>query len=117
MSTRARMVHRCTISRNMAAGLDAYGNEQAADYGEHVASQPVYYYQSSRFKGGEQVGQINALVYVHQLLAPLSADITEADRITDIRDRVGHSLTAEVFNVTDITRKPDHKLVTMQAVS
>jgi hypothetical protein len=111
------MTMRCTISRNMTAAFDAYGNEQAADYGEHIASQPCYWYQSSSFRGGEQVGERNLVVYTKQLLVPLGADITEADRITDIRDRQGRSLTAEVFNIKEIVRKPDHLLLGMEAVS
>jgi hypothetical protein len=114
---RNRMVHRALVQRDpTAATPDAYGNAQAATWVTHIAAQPCYYWQPSGQRGETQ-GERNFLVYGHQVLMPLGVDITAADRINGIADRNAGVVSADVFGITAIVRKPDHLLLTLEVIA
>ena len=113
---RFRMTHRALVERNVtAATQDTYGNEQAATWVTHISAQPCYYWQPATMRAESQ-GERNVLVYGHQVVMPLDTDITEADRINGISDRCGRVVSADVFGITGIARKPDHLLLTLEVI-
>ena len=52
----------------------------------------------------------------HRLLVPLTVDVTETDRITEIRDRKGALIADAVYKIRQIVRKPDHLLLVLETV-
>lgn len=113
---RFRMTHRAAVERNVIANTqDTYGNEQVAIWVTHISAQPCYYWQPAAMRAESQ-GERNVLVYGHQVLMPLGTDITEADRINGIYDRCGRVVSADVFGITGIARKPDHLLLTLEVI-
>lgn len=115
MSIRQRMVHRATIERDGNLVADAYGQPDAPVWYAHVTGQACYFWEPSAQRG-EIAGERNADIYAHRLLLPLGVDITEEDRINGVRDRRGQMITAAVFNITQIVRKPDHLLLVLEVV-
>jgi hypothetical protein len=113
---RFRMTHRALVQRDANAGTqDAYGNEQAASWATQIAAQACYYWQPATGRAESQ-GERNVLIYGHQVVMPLETDITEADRINGITDRRGRVVSADVFGITGIARKPDHLLLTLEVI-
>ena len=115
MTTRQRMTHRAIIERNGNLAPDAYGQPDVPIWYPHVSAQPCYFWEPTGQRG-EIVGERNADVYAHRLLLPLLVDVTEEDRINGITDRRGQTITAAVFNITQVVRKPDHLLLVLEVV-
>jgi hypothetical protein len=113
---RSRMTHRCLIERNSLPGLDGYGNARPPTWATLLSAQPCYYYQPS-VRSAEQQGERNVKVYAQQLLLPLGVDVTEADRINGVVDRLGRSVAAGPFNIVAIVRKPDHLLLSLESAT
>ena len=115
MSTRAWMVHRTTIERNGNLAPDAYGQPDAPTWYPHLVQQACYFWEPSSQRG-EQMGERNADIYSHRMVLPKGTDITEEDRVNGIADRKGTVITAGVFDIKQIVRKPDHLLLVLEAV-
>jgi hypothetical protein len=116
MSVRSRMVHRADIWRDANLGNeDAWNNPVAPSPALLTASQPCYLYQPRM--GGEQQGDRNVNIYTWQMLAPSDIAVTEKDQIRNVRTRIGDEITSHVFNIIQIVRKPQHKILTLEAVS
>jgi len=115
MSIRQRMVHRATIERDGNLVADAYGQPDAPVWYAHVTGQACYFWEPSAQRG-EIAGERNADIYAHRLLLPLAVDVTEEDRVNGVTDRRGQTITAAVFNITQIVRKPDHLLLVLETV-
>lgn len=113
---RHRMTHRALVQRNTTAATpDTYGNAQAATWVTQISAQPCYYWQPSGQRAETQ-GERNFLAYGHQVVMPLGVDITEADRINGITDRNAGVVSADVFGITAIVRKPDHLLLALEVI-
>lgn len=113
MSTRNRMVQRALVQRATYT-TDAYG-QPVPTWATHIAAQPCYFWEPTGQRG-EIVGERNADIYSHRLLVPLTTDVTEEDRISGVVDRRARTVTASVFNVTQVVRKPDHLLLVLEVV-
>lgn len=114
MAARDRMTHRARIERS-SAGRDQYGNQLPATWAVHLAAQPCYYWQPSVGRA-ETEGERNYRAYGHQMLVPLGTDVRESDRVNGIVDRRGYSVSADVFGIIAIVRKPDHLLLTLETI-
>jgi hypothetical protein len=110
MSARNRMTHRALVERATYT-TDAYGPTWAT----HIAAQPCYFWEPTGQRG-EIVGPRNADSYAHRLIVPLDTAITEEDRISGVVDRRARVITASVFNITQLVRKPDHLLLVLEVV-
>ena len=62
------------------------------------------------------MGERNADIYSHRMIVPRGTDITEEDRVNGIADRKGTVITAGVFDIKQIVRKPNHLLLVLEAV-
>jgi hypothetical protein len=114
MSIRQRMVHRALVERATYT-TDAYG-QPVPTWATQVASQPCYFWEPSSSQRGEQMGERNADIYSHRLVVPQGTDITEEDRVNGVTDRRGTVITAALFNITQVVRKPDHLLLVLEVV-
>lgn len=115
MSTRSWMVHRATIERNGNLAPDAYGQPDAPAWYPHLTQQACYFWQPST-QWGEQMGERNADIYAHRMIVPKGTDVTEEDRVNGVADRKGSEITAGVFDIKQVVRKPNHLLLVLEAV-
>lgn len=84
------MVHRCDVIRDANRGLeDAAGNTLEPDWQEHLTDVPCYFHADFRsgFSGEFGIGndrfQVTRTLY--RLMIPNDVDITNFDRITQVR--------------------------------
>ena len=116
MSVRSAMKHRADVWRDGNLGsTDAWNNPIAPSFALYTSQQPCYLYQPKM--GGEIQGKRNVNIYTWQMLAPPSILITEQDQVRNVTDRRGTEITSHAFNVVQIVRKPQHWLLTLEAVS
>ena len=110
------MKHRADVWRDDNLGeTDAYNSPVAPDYQLYTEQQACYLYQPKM--GGEMQGDRNVNIYTWQMLAPLTIIITEQDQVRNVTDRLGAEITSHTFNVIQIVRKPQHFLLTLEAVT
>ena len=116
MSVRSAMKHRADVWRDDNLGeTDPIGGPVAPDFQPYTAAQPCYLYQPKM--GGEQQGDRNVNKYTWQMITPRNLDVTEQDQVRNVTDRIGAEITSHVFNIIQIVRKPQHWLLTLEAVS
>ena len=116
MSVRSRMRHRADVYRDDNLGTeDGWNGPVAPDFQLYTAQQVCYVYQPKL--GGEQQGDRNVNIYTWQMLAPLTIIITEQDQVRNVTDRLGTEITSHKFDVIQIVRKPQHFLLTLEAVT
>lgn len=108
------MVHRARFERS-STGRDGYGNELPKTWTAHLAAQPCYYWQPSVGRA-EFEGERNYRAYGHQMVVPLGTDVRESDRVNGIVDRRGNCVSADLFGIIAIVRKPDHLLLSLETV-
>ena len=109
------MIHRATVQRNTPAGTDGFGGPGAAVWAMHIASLHCWFYA----KSGREVinGEKSAVLGSHKMLIPLGTDITEADRITAIDDRLGASIMANTMRIHSVTHRHSHLELEVEEVS
>lgn len=118
MTVRSRMTHRAVVERNTSTGVDDHNQPLPPTWTTHIAAQACYLYTPSGGAPGEILDEDKgAVVGGHRLLVPLSADITEGDRINGVTDRRGQTVNASKFNVRLVIRKPDHKLLLLETIT
>ncbi|MCH8279578.1 MAG: hypothetical protein IIC96_02745 [Chloroflexi bacterium] len=62
-------------------------------------------------------GEKSAVLGSHKMLIPLGTDITEADRITAIDDRLGASIMANTMRIHSVTHHHNHLELEVEEVS
>ncbi len=113
-----RMTHRATVQRNTPAGTDGFGGPGAAVWGSHLASLKCWYYHMSTTPEREVIdGDKSATLDTAKLMVPLGTDITEADRITAIKDRTGGSIVANTMKIRSVTYRHNHLELVVEEVS
>lgn len=113
-TTASRMIHRARIERDSNTTPDAYGQPDVPTWAATYTAQPCYLWQP--LGRGEITGERNADIYDHRLLLPLTVDVTEEDRITQVVNRRGATVSDSTYNIRQIVRKPDHLLLVLEAV-
>lgn len=113
MATRQSMVHRAAVQRDTNGSNDDWGQPEPPNWTTHIAALPCFYFTQSR---AETRDQITTVVAVNRLFIPKTADVSERDRILDIRDRAGNVIEAGPFNIRTVEYKKDHDECTLQEV-
>ena len=84
------LIHRCTVSRPLPAGTDAYGHPAAAGFGPQGHSLRCRFSPAGSGDGG-------------RLLLAAEADLAVGDRVEDIADGAGRSVDRGPFAITALT--------------
>lgn len=100
------MTHRAHVQRDTQGTVDEYGQYEPAVWVTHIASLACKFYTSSRM---EQVAQTTQVVSTVRLMIPVNADVSERDRIVDIRDRLGAVIETGPWNVKSVEYKRSHR--------
>lgn len=102
------MVHRCTVQRDasVGAGGDPWGNDQAPAWSDHLVDLPCrFWFEEGRtIKDGDQQIELTK----RKLVVPDFTDITEDDRVFNVRDRRGRELADGPMRVDSVGRRDGH---------
>ncbi len=103
MTARGRMTMRALVQRDNASGEDGFGMKLPRDWQTHIASQACFLYT---IREDEIIDGVKHVVLgFEKLLMPLGTDITEDDRLLNIKDRLGVTLIANVMRITSVARR------------
>lgn len=114
-ATRSSMTQRCAVERDGAA-TDDEGNPAAPAWSSHIAS------LSCRFFHGTAEREVidsdrSVVVEDSRMYVPLGTDITEADRINGVTDRLGNAIHSGLFNIRAVTRRATHLELLLQGAA
>lgn len=109
--------HRCLIERD-AAVKDEFGAEVAADWQPHVEDQPCRYWQRDA-RGDPEATNAGRTVVVEdiKLFVPLSTDVTAADRIGAVTNRLGAVIAEGPLRIDSVGIKPKFKELLLRSGS
>lgn len=112
MSVVNELFHRATIQRNSVTETDGYGHLSTPSWSDHILSLPCKIYNNSAkyITDSEKVGTVEILKMAYRIIDTTGnqTDVTDADRISIVRDRKGKTLYTGNFEIKNITRKYDH---------
>lgn len=115
MTARSRMTQRALVERYTNPALDDSGNPgPGGTWSTHLSAMPCWLYGSTEREAVTL--ETTAVVTDLKLLAPLSADVSERDRINQIRDRLGNVVEAGILGVETVLRKRTHLQLTLSRV-
>jgi hypothetical protein len=104
------MKQRARVEREVSPGLDDYNNPLPAEWTEHIAELPVWLYGSTEREAVTE--ERTAVVTDLRVMAPLSADVTEKDRLGGdgpaVVDRRGSVIEPGPLYVEAVLRKRTH---------
>lgn len=99
------MTMRAIVERNAAVARDAYGGPVAPDWQEH-ATLPCLAHSVSKER--HEDGQKGALQQSYRCAFQRDADLTEADRVAEIQDRLGAVIFAGPLKILVLQRRRRH---------
>ncbi len=104
-AARMMMTHRAFMERNSTATTDAYGHPNAPSFSAQ-ATIPCRAYTKTR---REQVdGDKYALTEEMRCMMPIGTDVTEDDRLSSIKDRLGVVIWAGPLRIDTIQHRHTH---------
>ena len=106
MPSRQSMKFRADLEQNTETGKDPYGHLLPPVFASKATGVPCVVYSKMR----EEIidGDKQALVQEIRVLFSLISGVTEADRIANIKDRLGVVLFAGPMIIETIQRRRDH---------
>lgn len=114
MTARSRMTYRALVERIDKPNTDPWGGG-APSWSTHYAALPCYPW--SRVKREAVDADRSAVVEDLRMIVPVGTDITEADRVNGITDRLGATHLPGLYNVRAVQVRATHKEVALEAVA
>lgn len=114
MTARSRMTQRALVQRHTSPGFDDSGNPLPGTWATHLAAVPCWLYGSTEREAVTE--ETTAVVTDLKAMMPLSAAITEQDRIAGIVDRRGTTVHDGLLGIETILRKRTHLQLTLSQV-
>lgn len=115
MTARSRMTQRALVERFTAGPDDDSGNPTPGTWAEHLAAMPCWLFGSTEREAVTE--DTTAVVTDLKVLAPISVDVTEQDRINGVVDRRGSVVEAGLLHIETVLRKRTHLQLTVSRVS
>ena len=114
MTVRQTMTYRAVIERNTVAGSTQWNQKPTPDWTTHLAACPcrVWYADGREVADGGKVVSVDQL----KMIVPLGTDVTPADRLGDVSDRLGNVLFAGPVRIASVRRRRDHLAVKLEVV-
>lgn len=109
------MRHRCKIERDNATGTSDWGGPNEPNWVTHLASLPC----RTWFEADAEVidGDKSAVIEARKIIVPLGTDVTEKDRVAEVKDRLGNVIFTGPAGVRAVGRRADHLELTVMEVS
>lgn len=98
------MNNRCDIERD-GASAGSWGEKSPSYSNNTLAQQCRYYVSTIQYSDSNYTRHI---VEQQKVLFPLTADVTLADRLDNIRDRAGTEIASGPIQITAIIRRRNH---------
>ena len=119
MGVAQSMTYRATVQRNTPAGTDGFGGPGAASWGSHLSDLHCWFYAKGAVGAEREVidGGKSVTLGSHKMIIPKGTDITEADRVTAIKDRAGVSIMANTMRIHSVTHRHTHLELEVEEVS
>lgn len=115
MTARSRMTQRALVQRHTSPGLDDYDMPLPGTWAQHLAAMPCFLYGTTEREAVSE--ERTAVVTKLKMMAPISADVTEQDRISGVVDRRGTVIESGLLHVEVVLRKQTHAELTLSRVS
>ena len=115
MSARSRMTQRALVERYTPGPNDDSGNAGPGAWSTLLTAMPCWLYGSVRRES--VTGATTAVISDLKLYAPLSAALTEQDRINQVKDRRGIVIEPGILGIEAIMRKRTHLELSLSRVA
>lgn len=115
MSARSRMTQRALVQRFASPGNDGFGNPLPGTWSTHIAALPIWLHASTEKEAVTE--ETTAVVTDLKALVPLSADVTEQDRIAGVTDRRGTVIEPGILGIETVLYQRSHKALTLSRVN
>ena len=109
------MTQRALVQRATVAGDDDYGNPLPQTWATHLAALACWLYGSTEKEAVSE--EATAVVTDLRLMVPLTADVTEQDRISGVKDRRGTVIEAGILEIDTVLRKRTHLQLSLTRVA
>jgi hypothetical protein len=118
------MTQRAYVERFTSSGNDGFGNPLPAVWAEHLPSLPIFLYGSTEREVVTE--ETTAVVTDLRALIPLSADVTESDRLGGpvagtahpaVVNRLGAVIEPAILHVETVLNARTHLELTLSRVS
>ncbi len=107
------MTLRATVQRNTGTATDDYNQPVTPTWGTHLTPACWVYNDGKRLVvDGDKTVTVEAL----KIALPLGIDVTNSDRITEIKNRKGDILYPGNFSVNEIKRVHNHLEANLKVV-
>lgn len=109
MTARSMMTMRADVERDSGGVDDDWNQPPAAAWAAHITSQPCLFYSKAKreVEGGGRNEKI-AVVEDLRMSVPLGVDVTERDRVVNVKDRKGTTIFAGPFYIETVQRRRTH---------
>ena len=114
MTARSRMTQRALVQRSTSPGEDDFGNPLPGVWATHIAAMPCWWYGSTEREAVTE--ETTAVVTDIKLMVSLTADVTEQDRINQIKDRLGTVVLDGILGIETVLRLRSQKQLTLSQV-
>lgn len=115
MSARARLTQRALVERLTSPGVSDYNVARKPSWAPHLNAMPCWLYMTAE---RETVSATATVVTTDlKLMAPLSADVTEQDRINTVVDRRGSVIESGILAIEAVLRKRTHLELSLSRVT
>jgi hypothetical protein len=115
MTARSRMTQRALVQRYTPGASDDSGNPTAGSWATHLSALACWLYGSTEKEAVTE--ETTAVITDLRLMVPLSADVTEQDRINGVTDRRGTAIEAGLLHIDTVLRKRTHLQLSLTRVT
>ena len=115
MTARGRMVQRALVERATSPGTDDFGNPLPAVWATHIAALPCWIHGSTEREAVTE--ETTAVVTDLKALIPLGSDVSESDRLNQVKDRSGNVVYAGILGIETVLWARTHIELTLSRVS
>lgn len=115
MTARSRMTQRALVERSVSPGDDDFGNPLPPAWTTHIASLPCWVHGSTEREA--VATDTTAVVTDLKAMVPLGSDVTESDRLNQVKDRAGNVVYPGILGIETVLYARSHIELTLSRVS
>lgn len=115
MTARSRMIQRAKVERLSSPGTDDFGNPLPPTWSTHIASLAIWVHGSTEREA--VTNETTAVVTDLRALVPLGSDVSESDRLNQVKDRAGNVIYDGILGIETVLYERSHIALTLSRVS